>query len=67
MLEPPLLVASLFPPRVSLTVQKNPPATQETWEMQVQSLAGEDPLEEENGNPFQYSGLKNLTEEPGKS
>ena len=26
---------------------KNPPATQETWEMQVQSLGREDPLEEE--------------------
>ena len=36
----------LLPPRVSLRVQKNPPAIQETWEMQVQSLGGEDPLEE---------------------
>ena len=30
--------------------------TQETW---VQSLGGEDLLEEENGNPLQYSCLKN--------
>ena len=27
--------------------------------MQVQSLGWEDPLEEENGNPLQYSCLKN--------
>ena len=27
--------------------------------MRVQSLGQEDPLEEENGNPFQYSSLKN--------
>ena len=35
---------------------KNPPAMQETW---VQSLGWKDPLEEENGNPLQYSCLKN--------
>ena len=34
---------------------KNPSAIQET---QVQSLVWKDPLEEENGNPLQYSGLK---------
>ena len=37
-------------------VIKNPPAMQET---QVQALGGEDPLEKENGNPLQYSCLKN--------
>ena len=31
-------------------------AMQETW---VQSLSWEDPLEKENGNPFQYSSLEN--------
>ena len=35
---------------------KNPPVMQET---QVQSLGQEDPLEEGNGNPFQYSCLEN--------
>jgi len=30
--------------------------------MQVQSLGWEDPLEEENGNPLQYSYLKNFTD-----
>ena len=38
---------------------KNQPAMQETQETQVQSLGGEDPLEEENGNPLQYSCLEN--------
>ena len=37
---------------------KNPLAMQETQETQVQSLGWEDPLEEENGNPLQYSCLK---------
>ena len=37
----------------------NPPAMQETQEMQVSSLGWEDPLEEENGNPLHYSCLKN--------
>ena len=41
---------------------KNPPAIQETQEMRVQSLGQEDPLEEENGNPLQYSSLKNPTD-----
>ena len=41
---------------------KNPPAMQETQEMQIGSLGGEDPLEEEDGNPFQYSCLKNSTD-----
>ena len=36
---------------------KNLPAMQET---QVLSLGWEDALEEEDGNPFQYSCLKNL-------
>ena len=36
---------------------KNLPAMQET---QVLSLVWEDPLEEEDGNPFQYSCLKNV-------
>ena len=35
---------------------KDPPAMQET---QVPSLGQEDPLEEGNSNPFQYSCLKN--------
>ena len=37
---------------------KNQAAMQETQETQVQSLGGEDPLEEENGNPLQYSCLE---------
>ena len=41
---------------------KNQAAMQETQETQVQSLGGEDPLEEENGNPLQYSCLKNSME-----
>ena len=43
---------------------KNPPTGQETW---IRSLGQEDPLEEKNGNPFQYSCLKKIpwTEEPG--
>ena len=32
---------------------------QETQEIWVQSLGSEGPLLEENGNPFQYSCLKN--------
>ena len=45
----------------SLTAQqaKNLPAKWETQETQVQPLGGKDPLEEENGNPLQYSRLKN--------
>ena len=35
--------------------------TRETW---VRSLGQEDLLEERHGNPFQYSWLKNPTEEP---
>ena len=35
---------------------KNTPAIRETW---VQSLGKEDPLEEEMGNPLQYSCLEN--------
>ena len=35
---------------------KNPPAMQETW---VRSLGQEDPPGEGNGNPLQYSCLKN--------
>ena len=38
---------------------KNLPAMQESQERQVQFLGWEDPLEEENGNPLQYSCLKN--------
>ena len=38
---------------------KNLPAMQETQEMQLQSLGQEYPLEEENGNPFQFSCLNN--------
>ena len=41
---------------------KNQPAMQETQETQVQSLGGEDPLEEENGNPLNYSCLENPTD-----
>ena len=37
----------------------NPPAMQETEKTQVQSLDWEYPLEEENGNPLQYSCMKN--------
>ena len=38
---------------------KNLPALQETQEMQVLSLDQEDRLEEENGNPLEYSCLGN--------
>ena len=38
---------------------KNLPAMQETQETQVQSWGWEDSLEEENGNPLQYSCLEN--------
>ena len=38
---------------------KNLPAVQEAQEMWVQSLGWEESLEEENGNPLQYSCLKN--------
>ena len=38
---------------------KNLPAMQESQEMEAQSQGREYPLEEENGNPFQYSCLKN--------
>ena len=38
---------------------KNPSALPETHEAGVQSVDWEDPLEEENGNPLQYSCLKN--------
>ena len=38
---------------------KNPPAVQETRKMRVRFLVWEDPLEEENGNPLQYSCLEN--------
>ena len=38
---------------------KNLPAVQERQEMWVWSLGWKDPLEEENGNPLQYSCLKN--------
>ena len=46
---------------VSLMVQwvKNLPAIQEAQETYVLFLGWEDPLEEENGNPLQYSCLKN--------
>ena len=37
---------------------KNPPTTQKTQETWARSLGQEDPLEEENDNPFQYSYLK---------
>ena len=39
---------------------KNPPAVQETQETWVRSLGQEDPLEEEIGNPLQYSRLENF-------
>ena len=41
------------------SVAKNQPAVQEIPEAQVQSLDQEDPLEEESGNPLQYSCLAN--------
>ena len=37
---------------------ENPPAVQQTKETWAQSLGQNDPLEEENGNPLQYSCLK---------
>ena len=38
---------------------KNPPAMQETQEMQVRSLGQKGPLEERTDNPLQYSRLEN--------
>ena len=38
---------------------KNLPAIQEAQETEVLFLGWEDPLEEENGSPLQYSCLKN--------
>ena len=38
---------------------KNSPAMQETQEIQAQSESRKDPVEEENGSPFQYFCLKN--------
>ena len=46
--------ASPMAPQVS-----NLLAVHETQEMPVPSLGGEDPLEEENDNPLQYSCLEN--------
>ena len=48
-------------PRGFLNVQrvKNPPVMQETQEMRVPSLGWEDPPGGGNGNPLQYSCLKN--------
>ena len=40
-------------------VKKNPSAMQETW---VRALCGEDPLEEGNNKPLQYSCLGNPTD-----
>ena len=40
--------------------QQNLSAVQETEEMQVRSLGQEDPPEEDNGNPLQYSCQGNL-------
>ena len=41
---------------------KNLPAMQDLQEVQVPTLGQEDPLEEENSNPLQYSCLENLLE-----
>ena len=41
---------------------KNPPAMQETQELQVRSLGWEDSPREGNGNPLQYSCLENPTD-----
>ena len=43
---------------------KNLPAMKETQKICLGSLGQEDLLEKENGNPLQYSYLKNPTEEP---
>ena len=49
-----------------LQVVKNLPAVEETQEMKVQSLAGEDPLEEEMATHSSSLGWKiQWTEEPG--
>ena len=40
-------------------VVKTPPANAGDIKTWVQSLGREDPLEEENGNPLQYSCLEN--------
>ena len=52
---------TLFINKTALVIQpvKNLPAVQETQEMRVRSLSGEDPLEEENGNLLWYSRLEN--------
>ena len=41
---------------------RNLPAMQKTW---VQSLGGEDPLGEGNGNPLQHSCLENPMDRGG--
>ena len=46
---------------------KNPPAVQETQETWVRSPGQEDPLEEEIGNPLQYSRLENSMNRAGYS
>ena len=51
-------VAHLRASQVAHSVN-NPSAMQETQEIWVQSLGQEDPLEEENDNPLQYSCLEN--------
>ena len=46
---------------------KNPPAMQETYEMRVQSLGGEDPLEEEMATQSSILVWRiPWTEEPGR-
>ena len=46
---------------------KNPPAMQETQERRVQSLGGEDPLEEEMAtHPSILARIMPRTEEPGE-
>ena len=58
-LPPPILPIRLCWASPVAQQVKNLPSMQEIKTTQVQSLDQEDPLEEENGNPLQYSCLEN--------
>ena len=60
-----LLNKHIYASLVAQTV-KNPPATQETQEMEVRSLGQEDPLEEDMATQPRISAWRiSWTEEPG--
>ena len=51
--------AAITVPSLIAQQKKNPPALWETQQACAQSLRWEDPLEQESGNPPQYSCLNN--------